>query len=270
VLYENDCIKAFGLANSIAEMNFNRPHLGSVDGELHFPLQDSFRIRGVGSFYGAAFNNIFEDHKGNGPALYLFHQPCDLIVPFNYSKLLAGYSSCATGFPTFCQHIINRPFAHGSNAITGLIDDFRANNIPTSEYLFDKSTNNYPCLDQVLNPSLGCHAIDGYWLRTVNMATFFADEIVDCSTTNSADLIADKDMPEVYPNPTRDIIHIQLPRTGMGATIRIFDSFGREIIQRTSPHATQHAVDISDVNQGIYQLSIELESTVFTYSIVKI
>jgi hypothetical protein len=226
-IYESDCIQAFGLANSISDMNLNRPDLGAIEGELNLPVQDSFRIRGVGSFYGGAFNNIFEAHSVNSPALYLFHQPCDLIVPFHYNKLLAGYSTCATQFPSFCQHVINRSFIYGSNAITALIDDLATDDIPTSEYLFDNSGNTYSCLEQVVNASLGCHAIDNYWQRTSNMASFFADQIVDCTVNSSSEFTTDTELVEIYPNPVKDVLNLRIARLDTEVRVRITDALGR-------------------------------------------
>ena len=268
-IYEDDCIVEYGLANNISEMNLGRPGLGVIEGELNFPLQENYRIRGVGSFYGGVFNNIFETHSANSPALYLFHQPCDLIVPFQYNKLLAGFSTCATQFPTFCQHIINRPFVYGSGAIATLIDNLAANNIPTSEYLFDNSGNTYSCAEQVINPGLGCHALDSYWQRTYTMAEFFADKIADCipSSSNGFNSTTNEEV-KIYPNPVINEINLHLPMTEI--KIRIVDVFGKERFNKAISHTDSYSIDISTYDQGTYQILIEFENKTLVYPIVKI
>lgn len=269
-IYEDDCIREFDLANGIAEMDLNRPSLGSIEGDLNFPVQSNYRIRGVGSFYGGVFNNIFETYSEDSPALYLFHQPCDLIVPFHYNKLLAGYSTCATQFPTFCQHIVNRPFVYGSSAIATLIDELAANNVPTCEYLFDNSENTYSCLEQVVNADLACHAMDNYWQRTVNMGTFFAGEMVDCTMTGSLNFIQNGSEVVVYPNPTRNRLILRLPATHENAHIQIVDAFGKTVLKFTMSNTSSSSIDISNINQGIYQIWIGLENKRLTYPLVKI
>ncbi|MBK6612004.1 MAG: T9SS type A sorting domain-containing protein [Sphingobacteriales bacterium] len=269
-IYENDCIKKWGIGSSIAEMNLSRPSLGTADGDLNYPAIDSFRIRGVGSFYGAVFNNIFESHTKNSPALYLFHQPCDLIVPFDYNKLLAGYNDCAKEFPNYCQNIVNRPFAHGSYSIKTLIDSLQANNIPTCNYFFDNSEKTYSCLEQVFNPSISCHAVDNYWLRTTNMATFFADKIAECPITSSPNLASDNELVTLYPNPVKDklILKTATPKTKL--KISIIDVFGKEIYNNIIPNANTHTIDLSRVSQGIYQILIEFDNKISSHKIVKI
>lgn len=269
-IYQDDCIVEFGLANSISEMNFNRPSLGTIEGNLNFPAQESYRIRGVGSFYGGVFNNIFETHAAHSPALYLFHQPCDLIVPFSYNKLLDGYSTCATQFPTFCQHIINRPFVYGGNAITSLIDGLEANNIPTCEYIFDNSGNTYSCAEQVINPSFGCHALDNYVQRTINVATFFADKIADCAPTSSNELTLAKDRVKIYPNPARNEINLKISTEERKIKVRIVDILGKEHFNKFITHPNQYSINVSNYHQGIYQILIEFEDKTLAYPLIKI
>jgi hypothetical protein len=198
MLYENSCIIENGLANSIAEMTLSRPDLGSYEGDLNqFPF-NSYVIRGVGNYYGGVFNNIFASGNINPPSLYLYHQPCDLIVPYNYSRLLAGYVNCLQGFPAFCGNIINRPFVYGSFGIKQMIDSLSANGEIAPNYYFDNTTNQWNCLQQV---NQNCHSIDNFWLRTTNMATFFATQIADCIIIDKTDEHQNKPLMTISPNP---------------------------------------------------------------------
>lgn len=270
VIYEADCIQKFSLANSLDDINLSRPELGDIFGELNPSINDTFRIRGVGSFYGGVFNDIFETHTANSPALYLFHQPCDLIVPINNNKLLAGYNLCATGFPTFCQNIINRPFVHGSGSIVNLIDELSMNGTATCEYLFDNSGNNYSCLEQVVNPSLGCHAMDSYGQRTANMSAFFAEKIGECTVSDLPVHTDSQECIAIYPNPVEQTLNINIHFTYSYAQIRVVDLAGKELINEQLHHLDEYALDLSHLRQGIYQVMIEFSDQAIIKKIVKI
>lgn len=269
-IYENSCIRAFGLAESIDEMMLSRPPLGAMTGTLHLPLEENYRIRGVGSFYGGAFTNVFETKTENSPALYLYHQPCDLIVPFSYNRLLAGFSTCATGFPSYCQHIINRPFVYGSNGIVALINNMEANDIPTCEVLLDNSGNNYSCFEQVANPSLGCHAIDNYWLRTTNMAGYFSEKVAGCTTTSTATLIATDQEITVFPNPARNQLQLNFSRTEGIAMIYVADLFGRLCITASINNQSTAIIDLESLESGTYQVWVKTSENVLVKTITKI
>jgi len=172
--------------------------------------RNSYKIKGVGNFFGGVFNNIFKSYHPNPPALYLYHQPCDLIVPYNHNRLLAGYVNCLTGFPTNCSNIVNRPLVYGSFGIKKLIDNLIINSIPTTTYYWDHSTNNFNCYQQATNPNMACHAIDKYWLRTTNMATFFASKINSCNALGLTEKVNDSQQFNIFPNPasSNDNIYI--------------------------------------------------------------
>ncbi|MDA8886788.1 alpha/beta hydrolase [Bacteroidia bacterium] len=89
-IYESTCIQANGFALDIDSMDLSRPELGSYEGLLNPPVNNSYSIKGVGSFFGGVFNNVFHSISSTIPALYLYHQPCDLIVPYNYSRVFTG------------------------------------------------------------------------------------------------------------------------------------------------------------------------------------
>lgn len=268
-IYESDCIRAQGLAESIEEMDLSRPALGEVDGETNFPLQEDYHLRAVGNFYGGAFNNIFATHSTTAPALYLYHQPCDLIVPFNYSRLLAGYSYCATGFPTFCQYVINRPFTYGSKGITNLIDTLVANNIPTTDYYFDNSGHTYTCFDQVANPALGCHAIDNYWLRTGNMASFFAEKVEPCIINSNTEYPAKAEWIQVFPNPAEDWLSLRLAPYRNAVRVRLYNLAGNQLIDQSFTRQNELRLNVSHLSGGYYLLSVELDGEIFYDSFIK-
>jgi acetyl esterase/lipase len=94
-----------------------RPDLGSIDGTLN---QNGFdaSVIGVASFYGGVPSQAFADNwlEGpNNPALYLYHQTCDGIVPLQYGKPMFVISAyCNLGFTPWHDKL---PFIFGNGAI---------------------------------------------------------------------------------------------------------------------------------------------------------
>ena len=267
-LYENNCIQAYGLADNIASMNLERPALGTYTGDLNLPAEKGYTIRAVGNFFGGAFNNIFRAHAAVSPALYLFHQPCDLIVPFNYGRLLAGYNTCLTGFPANCGYIVNRPYAYGSKGIKTLIDTLNAQGLSAPEYYYDAASSNYNCLEQAANPALGCHAIDNFWLRTSHLAAFFADKI-DACTVSGVEMAATADpLKAVYPNPAADRVWVYFQSRLPHVEIGLADLWGRTLGRTQADHADSAVLDLVGVPNGIYVLRIRIGGKMYVRRLV--
>src|SRR5690606_11738509 len=132
---------------------------------------------------GLMKNYFIQSNYAKAPVLYLYHQPNDLLVPYQTNRILSGVAQCATQFPFNCQWIVNRPFISGSSSIISIIDA-----LPTGPqkpvYQFDSTLNNSDCLGQYANPATTGHAIDNYWLRSTNMAKLFTTNIDTTSNCN--------------------------------------------------------------------------------------
>lgn len=203
-LYEN-CSSV-----AIDSMQLTRNTLGNFEGTLHDSIQD-FKIKGVANFYGGIFNNIFNVNPPSAPELlYLFHQPNDKIVPYNYDKILAGYAYCSTFLG--CAYIVNRPFIYGSFGIKNLIDTLKAQgtqNLPN--YHFENTNNQADCNQQIANSSLGGHQVDSYKQRTQNVAVLFAECInKDNNTVDVPESLETIDV-KLYPNPVREHFTVDYP-----------------------------------------------------------
>ena len=255
MLYEN-CSPG-----SISDMDLSRPQLGSYEGSLNFPLLNDYKIQAVGNFYGGAFNNIFQSFGASTPGLYLYHQTCDLIVPYEHNKLLSGYNYCLSQFPTFCGNIINRSYVYGSKGIKNLIDTMSLYAIPTSDYYFDNYSANYSCLEQT-NPALACHAIDNYWERTNNMATYFASQIDSCLTVNLSDqklkrLIVKK----IYPSPVEDVLNIEFNSLMEVIDVEIVNTLGVGIGKFQFTNVEQEKINVHHLAYGTYYIIFSNNST---------
>lgn len=253
-LYEGACIQEYGLADAIDSMDLSRPDLGSYEGTLHFPAEVLYQIKAVGNFYGGAFNNIFESHSGHSPALYLYHQPCDLIVPFGYDRLLTGYNNCLAGFPANCGNIVNRPLVSGSQGIQQWVDGLQANSLPAPDYYIDFTTNNYNCLQQVGDPNFACHAIDNYWLRTVNMAVFFADQIDTCTASAAEQSAMEQHGFRLYPNPARSRATISFDETQLQVEMTLIDAVGVVRARQSYRNRQSIEVELEALPPGLYTI----------------
>lgn len=157
-------------------MKLQRPDLGPVEGSLHTGY--NYNIKGVGNFYGELIRDIFSKYSySQAPRLYMFHQPNDLVVPYNQQAVYQGAAYCFTQWPANCQWIINRPQIKGSGGIRDMINNLTGTASILPLIQFDSTLNNTDCLGQIANPALSGHAIDNIWLRTLNMAQFFAPAI---------------------------------------------------------------------------------------------
>ncbi|MCB9245453.1 MAG: carboxylesterase family protein [Flavobacteriales bacterium] len=244
VAFESGCIQKYQWDTSRNSMLLERPDLGHFLGDLNLDAPE-YRIRGVGNFYGAVFYNLFDSSASeNIPALYTFHQPNDLIVPYNAGqKVFQGYSNCLY---SICQRgILNAPKVYSSTWMRMKAREVGRSGRPAPEIWFDSTTNRTDCLGQIANPSLGGHQLDNYTLRTRNMAMFFAEHYDSLSCTTAR--ITEKALPqlEIYPNPFADRFFLKLDDDG--AEIRVFDLFGREC-----PVRVEH-----DTSQEIYSISTE-------------
>lgn len=262
-IYEVSCIQnpVYDLDTSIASMDLARPDMGLYSGILNLPLQTEFRIRGIANFFGGSFNNIFKSHGSEPPALYLFHQPNDLIVPFGYNKILQGLSVCASGFPFNCQAIINRPFCYGSKGIIDLIDEFALQGELVPEYLFDNSGNNANCALQILDPTLGGHRIDNYWLRTNNLASFFATKMAECQATSTYQGHFTESDFTIFPNPFRIGTTFTIEGTFNGdEQITIFNLNGEIMLSKRNLRIGRNIdlpLNIKALVPGIYYICIQ-------------
>lgn len=261
-LYEKPCIQKYELANSIADMKLQRPDLGSYEGTLNQPVATTYKIRGVAGFYGGVMNNIFGSTKPDIPALYMFHQPNDLIVPINYGTVFEGYNKCTNEFLS-CQGLISLKYLWGSQGMKQIIDTMKAFNISAPDYIFEKTNNNANCIEQVADPSKGGHQYDNYWLRTNNAAKYFANYIVDCSTSTGID---DQKIPkfEIYPNPIESGGVLKL-QNAFG-TITITDVMGKVIFTKNNIYTSSFTIEIDQLNlsNGVYIISIDNNNLIQT------
>lgn len=260
-VYYTPCIDPASWDIPINQMNTARPDLGGINGTLNTDAP-SYTILAVANMFGGMVQDLFSQYATPAADLYTFHQPNDLIVPFGYSRILAGFSDCAVG--TGCVSMISRPFIYGSAAINQLRDTVSIPEADKPFIQFDQTNNTANCLQQVLDPSVGGHQYDSYWLRTTNAASFFASRIIDqgCSPTGiEAGNIAPKF------NVSLDETDLLISQLSGKGHISLYDVQGRCIM---SLPVSQNSVrlPVSGNSPGVYIVKYSQENQTQTRKVV--
>jgi hypothetical protein len=264
--YEQGCLVRYGTGTTNAALVLTRPDLGSYDGTLNQP-SGSYRIRGVGDLFGGIFNDLFSANANPSeiPCLYMFHQPGDLIVPFDYNRLLAGYAYCATQFPANCAYILNRPYISGGSRIRDLLFTLTVFLMPAPDYLAEFTTNNADCATQIGNPALGGHQLDNYWTRTHNMAVYFAPKI---DTITGMDDALHQVQVQVFPNPSQGQFKVVLPKSVVADGISVMDLMGKTVHQATVA-SHEFTVELPlELARGTYILRVQTAQGLISQRVV--
>lgn len=258
-IYENACVQQLGLDTNIASMQLTRPDLGPIHGTLN-PTPYDYRIQAVGNFYGAMFQDLLTYSACYQPAaLYTFHQRDDLIVPYNFQRVFAGYAYCMV-MHAACVYIVNRPFCRGSQSIRDQAFALQAASLPSPLVQYDSTNSNVYCTNQPNFPTVG-HSIDDFDLRTHNMAMFFRDfigpfqgcTIVDVPAPAAGNLF-------VYPNPTQGQFRI---RTSAGDQLHratLCDLQGKTLLAWDFPASPEQQITLPDgLAHGLYLLQVDTQ-----------
>jgi acetyl esterase/lipase len=242
--FDADCVQRYGWDSNLASLDLNRPDLGSYEGTMHYPAATNYRIRGVGSFYGGIFDDLFGINEADStvPCLYMFHRSNDMVVPFNRVRLFQEYQDCAFNWPFSCGYIVNRPFVGGSNYIKSLIDAHAALGDSVPDYLAEFAISTVQC-------DLNSHSIDNYTSRTHNMAVFFAPKI-DRSVGIHAPIAQ---FPvRIHPNPSSGQFQVVLPLDISAHAISLLDLTGRKVYETAVSGHEFTLVLPSSLTHGIY------------------
>lgn len=252
---------SYNISKNITSDMVQRPDLGSIDGDIE-PTNIPFTIKGIGNMYGALPFDLLKNiptHKTK-PAIFSFHQPCDIIVPIDSNYIYWGLNWCFTNGYN-CYAIQTYDFKlYGSRTISDwnlkynygyeIQNEFINTNFPFQFLLGIGS-----CLDQVNNP---CHAYDNRNVRENNMAKFFASKIA----TNpycDPNFVSVSDQPDitkvkVFPNPAHHLLNIEAGDVLSAYNIKTL--YGEGVSQQSALNNSNVQINTSDLQPGIYILNI--------------
>jgi hypothetical protein len=256
---------SYNVSKPLQNDMIERPDLGSIDGDIE-PTNITFTIKGIGNIYGAIPFDLLKNIPSNKikPAIYSFHQPCDIIVPIDSNYIYWGLNWCFTNGYN-CHAIQNYNFKlYGSRTISDWnekkgygydIHNEFTNVIFPYQFLFGTGS----CLDQVNNP---CHAYDNRNLREGNLAHFFASKITTnpyCDP-NFVSATDDENLPKinVFPNPVSDILNIEA-NVELYA-YRLNTMYGNTASQQFDLKTTKIQINITNLKPGVYILDIQYKN----------
>ena len=239
--------------------NLARPDLGDIEGNLNLGAFDA-SVKGIGSFYGATFDLSTINQLVDTPCVYLYHQGADVVVNYQYGRILGRTSWECYAQTNLCQSYYFYPFAYGNENINqyytslgALAPTYQADIVYNYNYLNNCFSNG--------------HSTDNFNLRVQNMANLFANKIASSSNNPqfNCSLIGVKKNEQqqenifVYPNPAHHQLYIKVVQDLIGKRYKIYNVFGNIVL---SGNITSNitVTEIDKLKQGIYFLNIEGKS----------
>ncbi len=264
----------YNSSQSFTGQMIKRPNLGDFDNNIE-PSAINYTIKAVGNMFGAVVSDLLKlsKHNSKKPAIYSYHQPCDMVVPIDSGKVYEYLSWCMTnGYGCFA--IANTPKVYGSRAISAMNtsnsygykiqNEFTSLKFPFS-YLFGEGS----CLDQVNKP---CHAYDNMKVRETNLAEFFSKYVTTPSICDSSLFIENNLFTNaftVFPNPTKNIISINSKFDNI-IKVELIDLNGKVLITKEVGLASHFDLDIEKFPNASYILRItDNNYELSTFKIVK-
>jgi len=227
-----------------------RPDLGPTEGDLNINGFDA-RVKGVVNFYGGVPQEAFGQDWWQGvdtPAVYLYHQTADAVVPFLNGKPYSVLSTyCDLGAAPW--HV-RYPLTAGSGAIKDAFDLMATPPLHATEFLFDPPFDPniafFECLR--MNDNGSYHFTRNHIITGQNVANFFAPFASDtgaCLGTSISNTPLRNEL-LLYPQPAQDVLHLRGLKPG---PVQVRDQAGRMVGTRTIINGS---LDVSDLANGVY------------------
>lgn len=238
----------------------SRPDLGPVDGDLMLNGTDA-RVAGIAAMYGALpIMALAEDwmQGPDTPAVFLYHQPCDAIVPNGTAPLLRDLSAYCAGGTWWSMHY---PWSAGSAVLAQVlgskllasIQDAAVCNAVLGQFPFS-----FNCINVAQNGSF--HYVNQAAVVVDSVFKAFspvivATEALPCGTTAIADSHPSA-RALLFPNPTVDALTVVLPDGIRAAQARLCDATGR-VLRSVRMQGGRNMIDVTGLGNGAYILMFE-------------
>lgn len=259
-----------------AGADLQRPDLGPVDGDLNINGFNSDVI-GIGSFFGAVpYEALTKDwiQGPDTPAVYLFHQTCDGIVPFGYGVPFVTLSAyCNLGFTPWHY---NNPHTFGNGSIAAYLEAMPNPPLYTTDFVecapFDPNLALFECVRYAQNGAY--HFAPNLPERMQKFADFFSPVVT--AKINSTCAIAGSHEPgglsmKIFPNMITDHFSVQVGEQALpGSHLALRDMSGRMVWENTQNLAPGlNPVTLGKtLRSGLYVLEIRTERGVQVFKVV--
>ena len=110
----------------------------------------------------------------------------------------------------------------------------------------------------------------GVWRNTAYLLKYDKDgcKVGGCRLVNAEDDIEIDELPKIFPNPAKDKVYIELPKSFKFYNLTILNASGQILLQHIN--CCLQEVDISTLTAGLYVLKIECGGIVYNKKIVKL
>lgn len=250
-----------------------RPDLGSVDGPLNLNGHDA-NVLGVINFFGGVPLEASEKNWLQGPdtpAVYLYHQTCDGVVPFGGGSpffVISNY--CNLGFTPWHTNYM-RTFGSGSLAAA-----FEVSNVPyTTDFDvcpdFNPNLALFECIRY--NDNGAYHYTANPVSRAQKVANYFSPLIIagNCYTVDSKTPLHTLNA-VVSPNPFQQNLSVWLEKSFEGmAQLEIRDVSGRMVWsnQRNLVAGENRLLTQNDLPAGLYVLQIRTSQALGVWKLLR-
>jgi len=247
-----------------------RPDLGPVEGRLHLNGHHT-RVRAVISFYGGVPVEAHPQAKDwfrgpDTPAFYLYHQTCDVVVPFRYGRPLEILSVyCNTGCTPWHHGYMH---LYGNGAIADFIESLPkrpplAKDFPYCKP-FDPDITLLECIRMLDNG--GYHRILDHKGSAQKIADFLCPTLVTAPNVRPGVGVS------LWPNPFQQRLFLRIHAPDPGpATLWLTDLSGRAVwtAERYLQSGEQLLMEHHSLASGIYLLHIRTGGWTAVYKLIK-
>ena len=265
--YDQNCISQTIFPVGAA---LQRPDLGPIDGTLNLNGFDA-NVIGVASFFGGVPYDALPDDWLQGPdtpAIYLYHQSCDGIVPFGYDQPMVTISAYCnlsyTPWHTNYMHVF------GNGAIASALQSMPDPPLFTTDFLtcdpFIPALSLFECVRYSNNNSY--HYAHNPLERAQKVADFFSPVAVGklgtpgCSTVQTAE-ISPVLTALVSPNPFGERLSVFVAENMTDeATITLTDISGKTVWTafQTLNNGENILFEQNNLPTGFYALKIRAKA----------
>jgi Carboxylesterase family len=252
-----------------------RPDLGPVDGILNHNGQDA-NVLGVISFFGGIPSEGGANNWLKGPdtpAVYLYHQTCDGVVPFGAAKPFFIISQfCNLGFTPWHY---NYPLVYGNGAIASVLEMDPSMISLEKDFeicpAFNTDFSLFECIRYGQNGSY--HFISNPLLRAQKIADFFSPKLGGslCQTLSSSAPLSKMNL-SIAPNPFSNNLTINILDKNIGDATASFFDMGSRLAwkQRVVLIQGENQLNVpSSLPKGLYFFEVKNETGLWISKLLK-
>ena len=241
---------------------YQRPDLGRLEFDIIKSNEYDASIRGIATMAGGIRVQDTTVLTGiNDLPIFMYHQTGDYLVPFDVDTLYTCFEKNFNFLYPAIHHFM--PLVGGSNWLNQQLTKV---NWAGRHKLWAYGENQQPpdvaglwcMLNHDFKPTIEQVAD--------SIAVFFAEEM---NTTNHVQSSFSQPKIKVYPNPSSNLVHIDIPFSMKGNfTVELWDFNSHRCLRTVKNQSFDLDVSQFKVNPGLYYLQLKNEKMIFTEKLI--